>query len=357
MILARVLGPVIATIKHEALRGRALFVVQPLDQDQNPKGKTFMALDSVKARIGDVVLINREGNSCRQILKNELAPVNAVITGIVDAIDVIPSDILSSFASRGIQKLVLFFCVFISSFAHAFSIQVDNPLKDQSHVFHEFTEITGMVSNFRALSPAKSLGLWGFQGGLELTSLPPQAFQIFTKNIELPPFFPRLNLAKGLTPHLDIESSLLVPKLIAPLALPPELQGMFIYGGGIKYAIFNEDEFPFSLAARATYNRLNMSFFRSDTFGADISISRALTAPLISLAFTPYMGIGYVTIIGKFRKEKIPPGVGSDYKAQDYRYFAGLSTRLFIFNLTCQADFANPKRANTLSLKLGVDIF
>lgn len=84
MILARVVGPVVATIKHEALKGRALFVVQPVDKDQKSKGKTFLALDSVKARIGDIVLVNREGNSCRQILKDELAPVNSLIVGIVD---------------------------------------------------------------------------------------------------------------------------------------------------------------------------------------------------------------------------------------------------------------------------------
>ncbi len=84
MILAKVLGPVVATQKHEALKGRTLYVVQPLDKSQNPKGNTFLALDSVQARVGDLVLINREGNSCRQILQNDLAPVNALICGIVD---------------------------------------------------------------------------------------------------------------------------------------------------------------------------------------------------------------------------------------------------------------------------------
>ncbi len=87
MIPAKVICPVIATIKHPLLKGRAIFVVQPLDKDQKPKGKSFVALDSVQARPGDVVLVTREGNSCRQILKDELAPVNALITGIVDSID------------------------------------------------------------------------------------------------------------------------------------------------------------------------------------------------------------------------------------------------------------------------------
>lgn len=86
MILAKVLGPVVSTIKHEALRGRSLFVVQPLDKNKMPAGQTLLALDSVQAAVGDVVLINREGNSCRQILENELAPINSLIVGIVDRV-------------------------------------------------------------------------------------------------------------------------------------------------------------------------------------------------------------------------------------------------------------------------------
>ncbi|MBI2645874.1 MAG: EutN/CcmL family microcompartment protein [Deltaproteobacteria bacterium] len=88
MILAKVLGPVVATQKHEALKGRTLYVVQPIDKNKNAKGNTFLALDSVQARVGDLVLINREGGSCRQILQNDLAPINALICGIVDQLDI-----------------------------------------------------------------------------------------------------------------------------------------------------------------------------------------------------------------------------------------------------------------------------
>ena len=84
MILAKVIGPVVSTIKHEALKARSIYVVQPLDKNQKPDGKTFLALDSVQSNPGDVVLVTREGNGCRQILNNSLAPVNALITGIVD---------------------------------------------------------------------------------------------------------------------------------------------------------------------------------------------------------------------------------------------------------------------------------
>ena len=86
MVLARVKGPVVSTIKNEALKARTLYVVEPIDRRGRPIGKTFLALDSVQSRPGDIVLITREGNGCRQILGNELAPVNALILAIVDIV-------------------------------------------------------------------------------------------------------------------------------------------------------------------------------------------------------------------------------------------------------------------------------
>ena len=87
MILAKVLGPVVSTIKNEALSARTLYVVQPLNRNCKPLGKSFLALDSVQARVGDTVLVLREGNGCRQILKREGAAVNSIICGIVDSLD------------------------------------------------------------------------------------------------------------------------------------------------------------------------------------------------------------------------------------------------------------------------------
>ncbi|OGQ13389.1 MAG: hypothetical protein A3B70_07195 [Deltaproteobacteria bacterium RIFCSPHIGHO2_02_FULL_40_11] len=87
MILAKVLGPVVATAKHPSFIGRTIYVVQPVDSQKKPTGKSFLALDNVQARKEDLVLVLREGNGCRQILKDDLAPVNALITGIVDQVD------------------------------------------------------------------------------------------------------------------------------------------------------------------------------------------------------------------------------------------------------------------------------
>jgi len=86
MILAKVVGTVVTTISHADYKNRRLLVVQPLAYgDEEPEGD-FIARDASQAGIGDTVLINREGNGARQVLKNPDACVMAVIVGIVDSV-------------------------------------------------------------------------------------------------------------------------------------------------------------------------------------------------------------------------------------------------------------------------------
>ena len=86
MKLCRVLGPVVATRKHPAFQGRALLVVQPLDEAGRPVGESFLALDSAQAGRGDVVLVLREGNGVRQVLGDASLPIRSLIVGIVDQV-------------------------------------------------------------------------------------------------------------------------------------------------------------------------------------------------------------------------------------------------------------------------------
>ena len=80
MLLCTVRGSVVSTIKHPSLTGRKILVVE-LDQRHT---KSILALDSVHAGVGDRVLVNQEGGSCRLVLGDENAPINHVIVGIVD---------------------------------------------------------------------------------------------------------------------------------------------------------------------------------------------------------------------------------------------------------------------------------
>jgi len=86
MILGKVVGTVVTTISHPHFKNRRLLVVQPLGLDGESPDDDFIALDSTQAGIGDTVLVNREGNGARQVLRNPDACVISVIVGIVDAV-------------------------------------------------------------------------------------------------------------------------------------------------------------------------------------------------------------------------------------------------------------------------------
>ena len=88
MNLCKVLGSITSTIKHPAFAGRKLMVVQPLDEKQQPLGKSFIAVDHTSgAGQGDVVLVMREGGGVRQILGDKTLPIRSLIVGVVDEVD------------------------------------------------------------------------------------------------------------------------------------------------------------------------------------------------------------------------------------------------------------------------------
>ena len=87
MIICKVIGDVVSTVKNERFNGKKLLIVQPLDLQGNPRGQAFLAVDSVQAGLGDRVLVLREGGSARIIFEDDKIPLQAVITGIVDDID------------------------------------------------------------------------------------------------------------------------------------------------------------------------------------------------------------------------------------------------------------------------------
>jgi len=89
MLICRVVGDVVSTIKNQHLKGHKLLLVQPVALDgATPKGETMIALDKVDAGPQDLVLVNREGGAARMILGNPKIPVQAVIVGVIDNLDV-----------------------------------------------------------------------------------------------------------------------------------------------------------------------------------------------------------------------------------------------------------------------------
>jgi ethanolamine utilization protein EutN len=92
MILARVEGSVVATKKSGKMTGSKLLVVRPLVIDQpeakefRPGQTTLVATDSLGAGEGEVVLVV-QGSSARLAMDNKDTPVDAVVIGLVDSVD------------------------------------------------------------------------------------------------------------------------------------------------------------------------------------------------------------------------------------------------------------------------------
>ena len=92
MLLCRVVGDIVSTIKNKQLTGEKLLLVQPVDLDTHtPMGNELIAVDRVQAGDGDLVLVNKEGGSARMILKKPTTPVQAVIVAVVDGMDITSS--------------------------------------------------------------------------------------------------------------------------------------------------------------------------------------------------------------------------------------------------------------------------
>jgi ethanolamine utilization protein EutN len=94
MFLARVIGSVVSTKKDEAMKGRKLVVLRPLLVDESNPAKfragsnTVIAVDALGAGLDEVVLFC-QGSSARQASGMKSIPVDAVIVGIVDTVDVL----------------------------------------------------------------------------------------------------------------------------------------------------------------------------------------------------------------------------------------------------------------------------
>jgi len=86
MILARVTGRITSTIHHPDMAGRTLLVLDKLDAAGQPTGGYVIAIDTVGAGYGEMVIMLDEGNGARQILGVAGMPVRSVVVGVVDAV-------------------------------------------------------------------------------------------------------------------------------------------------------------------------------------------------------------------------------------------------------------------------------
>ena len=101
MFLARVEGSVVATKKDASMSGRKLLLLRPQLVDEKdptkfrPGTNTIVAVDGLGAGIGELVMFC-QGSSARLAPNLKDAPVDAVIIGIVDTVDVLGKEIYNA---------------------------------------------------------------------------------------------------------------------------------------------------------------------------------------------------------------------------------------------------------------------
>ena len=84
MLLARVIGHATATIKHAALNGLRLVIVQPVDTRHQPDGDPQIAVDRLGSGAGQLVVLNSDGKAARDLVGHDKSPVRFFVIGLVD---------------------------------------------------------------------------------------------------------------------------------------------------------------------------------------------------------------------------------------------------------------------------------
>lgn len=85
MTLGKVIGNVVSTITAIGYESRKILIVEPIDPNGKPCGKSYLAVDTVQAGIGDTVLTLEEGGSAKLTINEpDTHTIKLVIVGIVD---------------------------------------------------------------------------------------------------------------------------------------------------------------------------------------------------------------------------------------------------------------------------------
>lgn len=87
MYIGKVIGTVVATRKDENLVGTKLMITQPLNMDLKAKGDPIIAVDTVGAGIGELVIYSK-GTAARIAARKMDSPIDIAIVGIIDQLTI-----------------------------------------------------------------------------------------------------------------------------------------------------------------------------------------------------------------------------------------------------------------------------
>lgn len=202
--------------------------------------------------------------------------------------------------------------------------------------FRNVSEDMGSALSYKAVTPAASLGIIGFDVGVEVTqtSLAKSASlwnSISGKNISNL-YVPKVHVAKGLPLNIDI----------AGFVSTVPTTGISLYGGELRWAILPGSMVTPAVAVRGSLTKLSgVNHLAFDTKGLDVSISKGFAM------FTPYAGIGQVWVNST---PDASLGLNKESFTQK-KLFAGANLNLGLTNLALEADKTGA--AKSVSFKLG----
>jgi ethanolamine utilization protein EutN len=90
MLLGRITGSAVCTMKYPGIEGLKLLLVQPLNRALEPNGPVQVAADTVDAGLGDLCLMVRSREASLALPGEQFVPVDLALVGIVDQLDARP---------------------------------------------------------------------------------------------------------------------------------------------------------------------------------------------------------------------------------------------------------------------------
>ena len=87
MLIAKVVGNVWSTKKNEEIHALRLLFVEPLGKDMKPAGDVLIAVDEIGAGVDEMVIVTQGAPAMQAFKRDKLIPVDAVVVGIVDSME------------------------------------------------------------------------------------------------------------------------------------------------------------------------------------------------------------------------------------------------------------------------------
>ncbi|PKN72270.1 MAG: hypothetical protein CVU52_08010 [Deltaproteobacteria bacterium HGW-Deltaproteobacteria-10] len=199
-------------------------------------------------------------------------------------------------------------------------------------MFQDFSKYAASALVYRAVGPAASLGITGFDIGVEVTATSVDSGKDYWKkafqNQDAPSYIlaPKLHVQKGLP--FDIDAGLVYSKV-------PGTDIQYI-GGELKYTAFKGGALWPAVAVRGSYSQvMGVEQLDFKTYGLELAASKGFG---VGLKVTPYASIGYHWISST--PKSLPAGIQLSSESFSLaRYAVGAQFKIMLVTITAEADY------------------